>query len=312
MRFRILKFKPTGDRPQRSRGTVAGGDEDGRGRCDRGPRSRRTTRSGSRARRQHRLLIQRCKQCGTLRHPPRPMCSECRSLEWDTLEASRPRHRLQLRGEPLPAGAGVRLPARRRARRARRGHAARAERRRRRARATSRSACRSRSSGSTTTDELTCRSLPSRQAGEVRQLMDFTFSEEQDAVRDLATQIFDGHATAERVKEVERSEERVDRELWRELADAGLLAIARARGARRQRPRPRRALPAPRAAGPARGARAAVADPRARRAADRRVRSPEQQRSWLPGVARGEVVLTAALAESGANDPLHPQVTATP
>ena len=48
--------------------------------------------------------------------------------------------------------------------------------------------------------------------------MDFTFSEEQDAVRGLAAQIFEGHAIPERAKEVERSEERVDRELWRALA----------------------------------------------------------------------------------------------
>lgn len=33
------------------------------------------------------LAIQRCMQCGTLRHPPRPMCSECRSLEWDFIAA---------------------------------------------------------------------------------------------------------------------------------------------------------------------------------------------------------------------------------
>ena len=33
------------------------------------------------------LLIQRCAQCGTLRHPPGPMCRECRSLQWDTVEA---------------------------------------------------------------------------------------------------------------------------------------------------------------------------------------------------------------------------------
>jgi uncharacterized protein len=37
---------------------------------------------------EHRLLIQRCGGCGTLRHPPRPMCPSCHSLEWDTLEAS--------------------------------------------------------------------------------------------------------------------------------------------------------------------------------------------------------------------------------
>ena len=34
------------------------------------------------------LGIQRCASCNTLRHPPRPMCGECRSLEWDAVEAS--------------------------------------------------------------------------------------------------------------------------------------------------------------------------------------------------------------------------------
>jgi len=34
------------------------------------------------------LAIQRCGQCGVLRHPPRPMCGECRSLEWDFIAAS--------------------------------------------------------------------------------------------------------------------------------------------------------------------------------------------------------------------------------
>ena len=35
-----------------------------------------------------RLLIQRCLQCTALRHPPRPMCPQCHSLEWDTIESS--------------------------------------------------------------------------------------------------------------------------------------------------------------------------------------------------------------------------------
>lgn len=38
--------------------------------------------------RDHRLLIQRCVDCGTLRSPPRPMCPSCNSLAWDTIEAS--------------------------------------------------------------------------------------------------------------------------------------------------------------------------------------------------------------------------------
>ncbi len=35
-----------------------------------------------------RLLIQRCVDCGVLRHPPAPMCGNCGSLDWETLEAS--------------------------------------------------------------------------------------------------------------------------------------------------------------------------------------------------------------------------------
>jgi len=38
--------------------------------------------------REGRLLIQRCKGCGQLRHPPGPSCPSCHSLEWDTLQAS--------------------------------------------------------------------------------------------------------------------------------------------------------------------------------------------------------------------------------
>jgi uncharacterized OB-fold protein len=37
---------------------------------------------------EHRLLIQRCSSCGVLRHPPRPMCDRCGSLEWQPIEAS--------------------------------------------------------------------------------------------------------------------------------------------------------------------------------------------------------------------------------
>lgn len=38
--------------------------------------------------RDNKLLIQRCAGCGRLRHPPRPMCPHCRSLDWDTVESS--------------------------------------------------------------------------------------------------------------------------------------------------------------------------------------------------------------------------------
>ena len=140
--------------------------------------------------------------------------------------------------------------------------------------------------------------------------MDFTFTEEQDAVRDLAAQIFAGHATTERVKQVEASERRVDHELWRALADAGLLAIAvpEEHGGSGLglvelclllEEQGRRVAPVPLWPTLVLGALPLA-----------EFGSPEHQRRWLPGVARGEVILTAALSEAGVNDPLRPQTTA--
>lgn len=36
-----------------------------------------------------RLLIQRCADCATLRHPPGPACAACRSFAWDAVESTR-------------------------------------------------------------------------------------------------------------------------------------------------------------------------------------------------------------------------------
>jgi uncharacterized protein len=33
------------------------------------------------------VLIQKCTSCGSLRHPPSPMCPACQSLDWTTVEA---------------------------------------------------------------------------------------------------------------------------------------------------------------------------------------------------------------------------------
>lgn len=56
--------------------------------------------------------------------------------------------------------------------------------------------------------------------------MDFTFNEEQTAIRDLASDIFAGKSGVDRVKAIEATDERIDRDLWRELAQAGLVGIA--------------------------------------------------------------------------------------
>ena len=58
--------------------------------------------------------------------------------------------------------------------------------------------------------------------------MDFNYSEEQEAVRQLAGQIFGERATHDRLKQLEAEagdEGPFDRSLWRELAGAGLLGI---------------------------------------------------------------------------------------
>ena len=84
MRFRILKYKPGTGRTGRREAA-----EEGEARPLR-PRPALTQDNAFwfEGARQHRLLIQRCKECGTLRHPPRPMCAECRSYEWDVVDAS--------------------------------------------------------------------------------------------------------------------------------------------------------------------------------------------------------------------------------
>jgi 3-oxocholest-4-en-26-oyl-CoA dehydrogenase beta subunit len=55
--------------------------------------------------------------------------------------------------------------------------------------------------------------------------VDFSLTEEQEAIRDLAGRIFGDRATVERVRQVEGGTDRVDRELWSELAAAGLLGV---------------------------------------------------------------------------------------
>ena len=52
--------------------------------------------------------------------------------------------------------------------------------------------------------------------------MDFSLSEEQQAIGDLSRQILADQVTPERLKEVESSSELIDRRAWSELAKANL------------------------------------------------------------------------------------------
>jgi acyl-CoA dehydrogenase len=142
--------------------------------------------------------------------------------------------------------------------------------------------------------------------------VNFELSEEQEAVRDLAEQIFSGSVDVERVKEIEASEDRIDRALWGELADANLLGIALpeehggsglgvTEACLVLEQQGRVVAPVPYWATVLCGALPLAAFGR-----------PAQQAAWLPGVIAGDVILTAALAEAGVNDPLAPQAAAVP
>lgn len=56
--------------------------------------------------------------------------------------------------------------------------------------------------------------------------MDFEFSEEQTAIRELAREILAAEATPERARAAEATPDRFDRDLWAKLAEANLLGIA--------------------------------------------------------------------------------------
>ena len=140
--------------------------------------------------------------------------------------------------------------------------------------------------------------------------MNFDLSEEQEAVRDLAEQIFSGSVDVERVKEIEASEDRIDRALWRELADANLLGIAipEANGGLGLgfldlclvlREAGKHVVPMPLLS-----CLVTAALPCARFGTD-------EQRAYLAPVVRGEFIGTAALIEYG-SDADDPHVVATP
>jgi 3-oxocholest-4-en-26-oyl-CoA dehydrogenase beta subunit len=56
--------------------------------------------------------------------------------------------------------------------------------------------------------------------------MDFAFSEEQEALRELARKILGDHTAHDRLKEIEKGPDWFDHALWMELAKANLLGVA--------------------------------------------------------------------------------------
>ena len=81
--FRVLKFRPNqpAARPAAADGAPA------RPRRIRSPRGHDNAWWWE-ACDQGKLLIQKCSDCGRLRHPPRPMCGSCQSTRWEGVPAS--------------------------------------------------------------------------------------------------------------------------------------------------------------------------------------------------------------------------------
>ncbi len=142
--------------------------------------------------------------------------------------------------------------------------------------------------------------------------MDFAFTDEQQALRELARKILETEAMPDRLREIERSDERIDLELWSTLAEANLLGVAlpEAYGGSGYgflelcvllEEIGRTVAPVPVWA-----ALACAAAPIARFGGD------GLQARWLPRLIAGETILSAALAEPDNVDPLSPATRATP
>lgn len=85
MRFRVLKFIPN------ESNTAVSSQDEGKPELPtriRSPRGHDNKWWWDLVEQQGVVPIQRCKSCGTLRHPPRSMCGECQSIEWDHIEST--------------------------------------------------------------------------------------------------------------------------------------------------------------------------------------------------------------------------------
>ncbi len=139
--------------------------------------------------------------------------------------------------------------------------------------------------------------------------MDFALTDEQTAVRDLAARIMTEQLTPERLREIEQSDAWFAADTWAELAKADLLGLA---------------LPEAHGGGGYGFFEVALLCEQVGHAVAPLPLLPtvvlgalpiaefgtdQQQAQWLPGVAAGTVILTAALSEGG--NGLPPAVPAT-
>ena len=140
--------------------------------------------------------------------------------------------------------------------------------------------------------------------------MNFEYTEDQNALRELAQKILTDHSTDDRLKALKAANEWFDKPTWDALAQASLLGVAvpEAHGG----------------SGMGFAALALLCEEIGRSVAQVPVLaslvlgalplsefgSAAQQKAWLPGVAAGTTILTAALSEDAHDDPMRPHTTA--
>jgi len=140
--------------------------------------------------------------------------------------------------------------------------------------------------------------------------MDFGFDEQQDAIRELARQIFTDHCDHERLRKLERSDDGIDRELWAALAGSNLLGLALPEAyagselgmtelAILLEEQGRSLAQVPILASVVQGALPVLA-----------FGDDDLKQRLLPGVASGETILSAALTEPACFDPARPRTRA--
>ncbi|GAA4691006.1 acyl-CoA dehydrogenase family protein [Nocardioides nanhaiensis] len=141
--------------------------------------------------------------------------------------------------------------------------------------------------------------------------MDFTFTPEQDEAASLAATILGDRTGTDRLTAVEQAGDRFDRDLWRELGTSGLLGLhlpddhggaglGLLELCRVLVEVGRRVAPVPLAVHGAAGLLLAECG------------DADQAARWLPGLAAGEVVVTAAVSEERVALPARPVTTASP
>ena len=142
--------------------------------------------------------------------------------------------------------------------------------------------------------------------------MDFGFTDEQAELAALSRRILTGRLTPDRLATLEAAGAAVDQSLWAELARAGVLSAAlpeQAGGAGLGllgqccvlAEIGRTVAPVPYLASIVLGAGAVT-----------RFGTPEQRRRWAEPAGRGDLIVTAALAEDDSGDPRVPAVSARP